>query len=504
MHQSAESTGLCKAKPYVLLWLALALLFTLPACNLFSRLPMLQTTQTALAGQQTELARTMAALVPAVDTPVPDLTAEPVVVPETQTGGETPMPPISPGIHVSPIPGDAPALDDRLLKSAKILLFEDMSASRYTRLVKLALDEAGYSYLDVGSAKGWFKTQLLSPVDWDLVIAAAEAEREFGGEFYEYLTNRVKSGSSVVIENWDLDAAPDGRAGLLLDLCGLQVQEDWYLPDLPVFYWVDPAHPLFNHPNPMARGLAQAQPIWEGDEGDLMQVKPGSQANPLILASLNSNWTTDHGLISTCLGGQVILQTFRSHQFNQVDMVALWQNYIFQTLKNRYERVEKLAPTPGVTYVPQDPPPTIVPAATPGPEYTFPHVCGGALTARITRAPLSTTDLFEHHANGIFIVLRLELENIGPEAVQIWDQDYFLESSVHGKPVVYGIQPAATGYLYIETPTRLWQDLVQPGELFKTALAFDIDPAAQELVFVLRPGSEFNQTVCEVRIPLTR
>jgi hypothetical protein len=49
--------------------------------------------------------------------------------------------------------------EDRLLKSAKILLFEDMSASRYIRVVKEALDRDNYFYIDVGSAKGWFKSQ---------------------------------------------------------------------------------------------------------------------------------------------------------------------------------------------------------------------------------------------------------------------------------------------------------------------------------------------------------
>ncbi len=74
---------------------------------------------------------------------------------------------------------------DRQLKSARILLFENMSASGYIRIVKEALDRAGYFYLDVGSATGWFKTQLLSSVEWDLIIAAAEANREFGGSSWD-------------------------------------------------------------------------------------------------------------------------------------------------------------------------------------------------------------------------------------------------------------------------------------------------------------------------------
>ena len=134
----------------------------------------LQSTASAVYAQQTNLARTVTAIRGQV---VLEGTLEPQVASATQS--TTPLDPGPPGTTeaqiVPPTAFEPEITDERLLKSAKILLFEDMSASRQIRLVKEALDEAGYFYLDVGSAKGWFKSQLLSGVEWDLVIAAAEA-----------------------------------------------------------------------------------------------------------------------------------------------------------------------------------------------------------------------------------------------------------------------------------------------------------------------------------------
>jgi len=88
--------------------------------------------------------------------------------------------------------------------------------------------------------------------------------------------------------------------------------------------------------------------------------------------------------------------------------------------------------------------------------------------------------------------------------VQIWDGDYSVEGSLIGEPVSYPLHRAATGFLYIDIPTHLYQDLIQPGQKWNVNLAFDVNPAAQALTFRLSPGSEFNETVCEVRIPLDK
>ncbi len=497
-----------------LIWLALPACLAVACKLLTGAAPSLPATQTAVVLQQTQLAQTMTALSPLVAagaTPAPgEANADPSAVLETLAALQTLQASVVPGLpEASATPAPAPdgsLVDERLLKSAKILLFEDMSASRYIRLVKKALDDAGYFYLDVGSAKGWFKTQLQSAEDWDLIIAAAEAEHEFGGEFYEYLNTRSLGGASIIIENWDLDAAPNGRAKPLLDRCGVQVQADWYMPELPVFYWNDPGLPIFNQPNRLAGVPRNAQSIWHsGDLGDLLELRSEESSDAMILASTDHKLSYDSALLVSCLGGRMILQTFRSHEYNADDMVALWQNYIYQALKARFAYVHKVIPTPPVVMPAASPAvQETPPGPTPGPDYTMPHPCGATLSARVMQAPLLTPDLFEHHAVGVFMVLRLELKNDGPLPVMIWDGDYALESTVGQVQTVVPANPAATGYLYLESPGRLYQDLVQPGETWRTALAFDIDPNSQDWRLVLRPGSEFNQPVCEVRIPLTR
>jgi hypothetical protein len=401
----------------------------------------------------------------------------------------------------------APEPSERLLESARILLFEDMSASRQIRIVKEALDDLGYYYLDVGSAKGWFKTQLLSDVKWDLVIAAAEAEREFGGEFFQYLDQQIAKGAGVIVENWDIDAAPTGKAGLLLHRCGLRFKADWYMPELRVFYWTVPDAPVFHAPNQMPSNLGNAAPLWTGDLGDLLEVDPQAASRPdapLILASTNFDTKTTNGLLASCLNGKVILQTFRTHEYQHDTMLHLWENYIYQTLKAHLDSTQQTVPTPAITSQPTPIGSPTSAGPTPGPGYTIEHGCDGIFSVKLTDSPLFQKDLFEHHADGEFLILRLQLINQTNFPIQVWDQDYFIEARVDNQTMVYSPHKAATGYLYIEFPNNFSQDLFQPGSVSRTSLAFDIDPRATDWVFVFRPGSKFHEQVCEARIPLTR
>lgn len=470
------------------------------ACNLTNRAFELQATVSALNALQTSLAATSAVLgtPPAVLLVPPTLIVAPTIQP-TQSAAAT-AEPTEADVQSTPISGS----DDRLMKSARILLFEDMSASRQVRLVKEALDRTDYFYLDVGSAKGWFKNQLLSGQEWDLVIASGEAERDFGGEFFEYLDAHVASGGSAIIETWDLDSAPEGRARSLLDRCGLKVQSDWFEPELRVFYWTDASHTLFNRPNSLTDGLRNAPALWSGDVGDLLELDPASADRGQIVASTNPEWTSDHGLVVDCMDGRLILQTFRSHEYHHDDVVALWQNYIDYALRGHFEHTGQTAPPVAQTAAAAAPTAVINHSATPGPGYSFPFACGSVLTARLLQAPRLQADLFEHHAVGSYLILRLEVVNTGPNPIQIWDEDYSVNATLFDKPVSYSLNRPASGYLYIENPTELYQDLIEPGETWRTSLAFDVDPAASDWDFILRPGSEFNETACEVHISLTR
>lgn len=481
------------------LGLCVWLMFFLAACSEPAAVgdQSIQSTIIALRVQQTSVALTQAALAQTAAAPPP------VDLPSVTPTPAAPLP--TAGVEPPATPASLPEPDDRQLKSATILLFEDMSASRYTRLVKKALDDAGYFYVDVGSAKGWFKTQLLSNQDWDLVIAAAEAERDFGGELFQYVDDRLLAGSSVVLETWDLDMLAGGQARTLLEHCGVQVEADWYEPDLRVFFWLQPGNPLFEWPNKLS-SIRNAEPIWPQDAGDLLEVPrlQNQQGAAQLLAGTNPSWKTDHGLLAQCANGRMILQTFRSHDFDQNDMVRLWQNYVYHALKNRFARTGYNPPTPAATAAPGPQPSPVIPGPTPGPEYIFDHNCGGFIAAHLSSSPLVQPTLFEHNANGVFQLYNLMLENRSTFPIQIWDGDYRLEGVLDGKPVSYGIDRDATGYLYLEGPGRLVQGLIQPGESWPTRLAFDVDPRGAGWTLVVRPGSEFGQQVCEVRIPAGR
>ena len=398
-------------------------------------------------------------------------------------------------------------IDERTLKSAKILLFEDMSASRYIRIAKEALDQDGYFYQDVGSAKGWFKTQLNSLVEWDLVIAAAEADREFGGEFFEYLGDQLDKGAAVILENWDLDLAPNGKAGQILRRCGVRLQSDWYEPELRAIFWLASDDPILNQPNDIPPSLRNAARVWSGDLGDLLEVDPklaDNGGNPTPLAGINPNWKKSHATLVACLDGQLIIQTFRTHEYHHDDMLILWKNYVYNALSSHFAHSARLIPTPARTAQPTLVGTPTSSGPTPGPEYIFEHGCDGLMSIKLTNSPHFQQDLFEHHAEGVFLILRVQIQNQADFPIMIWDGDYTVSGQVGERVVVYPLDPDPTGYLFIEGASRLVQDVIQPGDSWNVSLAFDVDPKAQNLSFIFKPASEFDGAVCEASIPLDR
>jgi hypothetical protein len=463
----------------------------------------------ALRVQQTALSGTLAAFTSiaqqANSTPIPPATldanlATATAQVELAATLQAQQAPVNPSSE-----GDIPDPSERQLRSAKILLFEDMSASRYIRIVKEALDQSDYFYQDVGSAKGWFKTQLLSPMKWDLVIAAAEADRAFGGEFFEYIDRQLADGAAAVVENWDIDLAPAGKAGLLLRRCGVRFDADWFEPRMRVFYWLQPDDPIFNQPYKMPSQLHNATRIWSGDIGDLLEIDhslDGNGGNPKLLAGINPQIKDRHALLVSCLNGRLTLQTFRTHEYQHDEMLDLWKNYIYQALKSYFAVNGQTPPTPVLT-AQAEPVNTPTPyGPTPGPEYTLEHGCDGLFAVRLRSSPQFQQDLFEHHAEGEFLVLHLGLRSEANFPIMIWRKDYFVEGTLDGKAVIYSPNPDATGYLFIDRNGHLYQDVIQPGESWNVSVAFDINPRATNLSFVFRPGSQFNEQACEAKIDL--
>jgi hypothetical protein len=178
--------------------------------------------------------------------------------------------------------------------------------------------------------------QLNSGTDWDLIIIAAEARGSISGDYWDAIKRRVDKGTGLIAEVWYIDDIGGGKIAPLLDECGVELQKDWYrVPGADRLSfdinWDVPDSPVFNTPNRVTRFAASlTEPAWEGDIGDLMKLTPGSDAT--ILGSHSSA-----GLITSCMDGRMILQTFDSHDYPTDAMVALWQNYIYYTLTNHFK-----------------------------------------------------------------------------------------------------------------------------------------------------------------------
>jgi hypothetical protein len=137
---------------------------------------------------------------------------------------------------------------------------------------------------------------------------------------------------------WDLDDLTQGKVRNLLNLCGLKIFGDWYDPPSRAVWFLQPEHPVFTQPNRISPALRNAAPLWNEDIGDLLEIKmvnsqPVGDAE--LLAGTIVTDKTSHGTLATCLNGRMILQTFRSHEYDQELMTNLWQNYIYQTLSHR-------------------------------------------------------------------------------------------------------------------------------------------------------------------------
>ncbi len=235
---------------------------------------------------------------------------------------------------------------DEWMKSANILVYEDMAGVfTISRYVEEALDRMGLDFVDVKDAMGRYKEQLLSGgpggQGWDLIISAKEARGDVQGEFYVYLNDALSAGSSVIIEEWQLDQIGLGKISTILGRCGVQYQDNWtWDPLTSQLLWpVDGSNPIHHQPN---EGIALTNPTgyWSGaDLGDFMKLPPGSNATPLWVARVN----VDDSFLTavSCMDGQLIIQTYSTHDYGYERVIAVWQNYIYNTLYARYQRLHK-------------------------------------------------------------------------------------------------------------------------------------------------------------------
>jgi hypothetical protein len=364
---------------FAILIAVVALLFAMLSCNVSlsdsSSNDSSVQTQVALGAQQTQLAvqsgdlnATLAAqqaLVNAQATaaaaqlqpPTPDYNATQIALSVQQTAAAQPVQPVvleSPVVPTVPPPVNPtvpppvqPAANlEEQMKTAKILVYEDIVEDPgQTQYIKKTLDTMGLDYKWDGNAVGRLKTDLLGGAPggtpWDLVILGIEYRGNVSGEYFEYLMDVINQGTAIIMEAWHLDAISQGTVSTILSRCGVDVRD--YTTDvgtlIDVVIWPisgASSHPVLTYPNSgMSFTKARDTWIWSGDLGSKMNLAGTGDAQ--FLLGTNASEKDHNAVLAVCMNGQLILQTFSSHSFGYQVMYPLWENYITNALKWRFE-----------------------------------------------------------------------------------------------------------------------------------------------------------------------
>jgi hypothetical protein len=154
----------------------------------------------------------------------------------------------------------------------------------------------------------------------------------------------LQRGVALIVEMWDLDDIIYGKIETvpkvkwLMDTCGVELQADWYNPQNRQVWLLQPQHLLLSKPNVVSK-LDNVGIIWRGDIGDLMKIKRVNNqivGDATFLVGLSPANPSINGMLTTCMGGRVVLQTFDSHEYTREDVIKLWQNYVYHTLNNHF------------------------------------------------------------------------------------------------------------------------------------------------------------------------
>ena len=274
---------------------------------------------TAMSLQLTQAAMNQPAPQPTLPPPV-----QPTLAPPTQPPAPTPVPPT------------ATQSFDELLKSAKILVYENTDERNIGLWVRDALEGMGLKYTHTGSYSGHFMEYLNSGTDWDLIIVDAEDKDKITGEFWDVINTRItRDKAALIAEIWYLNTEANGPISKILSGCGIRYQKDYQLAD-SIYWWVSD-HPVFNEPNTVLP-LLHYNRFWANQTGD--QIRLGGGGDAVLLAGLAAKPSSQEAVLATCYGGRVIIQTFSDHDYDQADIIPLWQNYIYNTLKNHFLAIQ--------------------------------------------------------------------------------------------------------------------------------------------------------------------
>ncbi len=290
----------------------------------------------------TQVALSVQATVAAAQ-PAPAVEAPPVVVAPPADVAAPAVPPVEPQ-PVAPVQPEAPVDVSALMKSANIMIYEDMvNDPGVYPYVKRTLDKMGLPYKNNGSAKGWLKNDMLigakGGVPWDLIVIAVEFRGGISGEYFDYVNDVLNKGTSVIIEAYHLDQVSQGTVSTILARCGISIKnyigKTQTLTDMVVWPISGASpHPILNEPN-SGLSFTKAVFFWPfTDLGDLMTLT-GQGDGQLLLGRHADSRTTD-GTLATCLNGQLTLMTMSSHSYSFQTIMPLWENMIYQALKYRF------------------------------------------------------------------------------------------------------------------------------------------------------------------------
>jgi hypothetical protein len=246
-----------------------------------------------------------------------------VVVQPTDPAPTEPPPPT--------IPQPTPTQDVQArMKTAKILVYEDSMGANLVPWIGPTVDMMGLNYTytaDIGDLMNY----LNSGTKWDLIIIASESRSAVQGEFWDVIVPKVTNDkAALIVELWYLSDTANGRISSLTSKCGIRF--DKVREEVDSIYTLKPDHPIFTTPNSNF-GLTNYWGYWKDKGGDYVKVTGG---DAVIVAGGFPRRPSDYGLITTCIDGRVIIQTFSDHDYHREDIQALWENYITYVLTNHF------------------------------------------------------------------------------------------------------------------------------------------------------------------------